>query len=162
MRTEDPGPAAARAAATTELERELSLLFRRARHLSDRLAARIHPELDAPGYGLMVAVLEAESNHERSGVRAVDLANRTRLHKSTLSRSLADLERLGLVTRVRDPQDARARLVTLTERGRSAVEDSRAARRREMLRRLGEWDAGDLSQLAALLGRLSGSLSDDE
>ncbi|WP_197679925.1 MarR family winged helix-turn-helix transcriptional regulator [Microlunatus soli] len=166
MGTEDPAPAAARAAATTELERELSLLFRSARHVSARMAARIHPELDAPGYGLLVAILEAQpSQHgseEAGGVRAVELAGRTRLHKSTLSRSLGDLERLGLVARVRDPLDARARLVTLTERGRTAVEDSREARRQEMLRRLDSWDAEDLSQLAALLGRLSASLSADD
>lgn len=157
MDTEDPARSTARAAATTELERELSLLFRRARQLSAHLAARIHPELDAPGYGLLVAILDADP--ERAGVRAVDLATKTRLHKSTLSRAIGDLERLGLVARVRDPQDARARLVTLTDRGRTAVEESQAARRQEMQARLAEWDAEDLSHLAELLRRLGASLS---
>lgn len=140
-----------------ELERELSLLFRGTRRLSEKLAARIHPELDAPGYGLLITILDCDPEH--NGVRAVDLAARTRLHKSTLSRALGELERLGLLTRVRDPHDARARLVTLTQHGRDAVEESRTARRQEMLARLAEWDPADLSQLATLLGRLGSALS---
>lgn len=159
MGIEGPEPATVRAEATTELERELSLLFRSTRHLSERMAARIHPDLDAPGYGLLVTILDADP--DGAGVRAVDLASRIRLHKSTLSRSIGDLEHLGLVARVRDPQDARARLVRLTERGRAAVEDTRAARSQEILHRLDHWDAADLSQLAVLLGRLSSSLSAD-
>lgn len=162
MGTGDPDPEAVRAAATQELERELSLLFRGARRMSEKLAARIHPELDAPGYGLLVTILDADTQHadlEHRGVRAVDLAARTRLHKSTLSRSLGELERLGLLTRVRDPHDARARLVTLTQHGRDAVEESRLARRQEMLGRLAEWDPADLSQLATLLRRLSSALT---
>jgi DNA-binding MarR family transcriptional regulator len=146
-----------RAAAMSDLEREISLLFRGARSLSERMAATIHPDLDAPGYGLLLTILDMDP--EAEGVRAVDLAARTRLHKSTLSRSLADLEALGLLARVRDPHDARARLVTLTDRGRTAVAESRQGRREQMSVRLAEWDADDLLRLAELLGRLTRSLN---
>lgn len=142
-----------------DLEREISMFFRSARSLSDRIASRIHPDLDAPGYALLATILDLDPDGE--GVRAVDVANRTKLHKSTLSRAIADLERLGLIARVRDPQDARARLVTLTERGRTAVEQSRVGRSDMMLRRLAEWDTADLTQLATLLQRFSRALSPD-
>lgn len=146
-----------RTAAMTALEREISMLFRSARSMSERIATHIHPDLDAPGYALLVTILELDADGQ--GVRAVDVANRTKLHKSTLSRSIADLERLGLVARVRDPQDARARLVTLTERGRTAVEKSRLGRSELMLDRLAGWDTNDLAQLATLLRRFSRALS---
>lgn len=136
-----------------DLEREISLLFRRSRGLSTRMAEQIHPDLDAPGYALLLIILELDPDGE--GVRAATLAERTHLHKSTLSRSLGYLEDLGLLERVRDPADARARLVTLTDRGRTAVQRSRQARSELMLRRLDQWDAEELSQLADLLGRFS-------
>jgi DNA-binding MarR family transcriptional regulator len=142
-----------------DLEREISIFFRSARSLSDRIAAHIHPDLDAPGYALLATIVDLDPDDQ--GVRAVDVASRTNLHKSTLSRSIADLERLGLIARVRDPHDARARLVTLTARGRTAVERSRVGRRELMLRRLEEWDSTDLTQLASLLQRFSQALTPD-
>jgi len=148
-----------RKAAMVALEREVSMLFRNARSLSERIATHIHPDLDAPGYALLITILELDADGQ--GVRAVDVANRTTLHKSTLSRAIADLERLGLVARVRDPHDARARLVTLTERGRTAVEKSRLGRSEMMLNRLSGWDTRDLAQLATLLERFSRALSPD-
>ena len=159
MGTDHPEADEQRRAAIGELEHELSLLFRRARGLSTRIAAQIHPELDAAGYGLLVAILDLDPDGD--GVRAVDLAHKTRLHKSTLSRSLGVLEGLGLLKRVRDPHDARARLVTLTEQGRAAVQASRTGRSELILRRLSEWDVADLSRLAELLGRLSRALTVD-
>ncbi|GAB3927125.1 hypothetical protein GCM10027613_42370 [Microlunatus endophyticus] len=140
-----------------DLEREISLFFRSARSLSERIAGHIHPDLDSPGYALLATILELDPDDQ--GVRAVDVASRTNLHKSTLSRSIADLERLGLIARVRDPQDARARLVTLTGRGRTAVENSRVGRRELMLSRLESWEPDDLAQLATLLQRFSRALS---
>jgi DNA-binding MarR family transcriptional regulator len=151
--------AGARAEAIRQLERELSLLFRRSRSLSTRMAGQIHPELDIPAYGLLLAMLDLDP--DGAGVRAADLVERTKLHKSTLSRTIGDLERLGLVTRVRDPEDARARLVTLTDSGRTAVRESRSGRHEVMRQRLQHWDAEDLTVLADLLGRFSRALGDD-
>jgi DNA-binding MarR family transcriptional regulator len=54
---------------------------------------------------------------------------------------VADLERRGYVARTADPDDARARLVALTERGRGAIEAGRrhrAAIEAELAQRLGE------------------------
>ncbi|MFG2606600.1 MarR family winged helix-turn-helix transcriptional regulator [Streptomyces sp. NPDC048514] len=45
------------------------------------------------------------------------------------SKAVKELEGLGYVTRTADPEDARVRLVALTERGSRAVQESRRARR---------------------------------
>jgi DNA-binding MarR family transcriptional regulator len=56
------------------------------------------------------------------------LAERLEVTQQAASKAVADLERRGYVSRVRDPADARVRLVTLTERGRVAVEGAREHR----------------------------------
>jgi DNA-binding MarR family transcriptional regulator len=68
------------------------------------------------------------------------LAERLGVTQQAASKSVADLERRGYVSRSPDPTDARARLVALTDRGRHAVEGGRrhrAAVVRELAERLG-------------------------
>lgn len=148
-----------RADAISDLEREISLLFRRSRRLSARLARTIHPGLDGPEYVLLGTI--AQLDPDGAGLRAATLSERTRQHKSTLSRSLSELEQLGLVARVPDPDDARARLITLTDAGRSTMDQARAGRREHMLQRLHDWDAEDLVRLADLLGNFSRAIGVD-
>lgn len=56
---------------------------------------------------------------QSEGLTQTDLAERTFRDLPTMSRIVGTMERSGLVTRKRDPEDARARLVYLTARGRS-------------------------------------------
>jgi DNA-binding MarR family transcriptional regulator len=68
------------------------------------------------------------------------LAERLGVTQQAASKAVAGLERRGYVRREPDPTDARARLVTLTSRGRDAVEGGRrhrAAVARELEDRLG-------------------------
>jgi DNA-binding MarR family transcriptional regulator len=68
------------------------------------------------------------------------LAERLGVSQQAASKSVADLERRGYVTRSRDPGDARARRVALTERGEAAIEGGRrhrAALAAELAERLG-------------------------
>jgi DNA-binding MarR family transcriptional regulator len=69
------------------------------------------------------------------------LAERLGVSQQAASKSVADLERRGYVERAPDPDDARARLVGLTERGRAviaAAREQRAALGAELAERLGE------------------------
>jgi DNA-binding MarR family transcriptional regulator len=68
------------------------------------------------------------------------LADRLGVTQQAASKAVADLERRSYVHREPDPTDARARLVTLTPRGREAVEGGRrhrAAVAGELEQRLG-------------------------
>lgn len=63
----------------------------------------------------------------RSGTRATELARRSRMTKQGMMLLVDDLEQRGYVRRVPDPEDARAKLVRLTARGRRYVAEARRA-----------------------------------
>jgi DNA-binding MarR family transcriptional regulator len=63
----------------------------------------------------------------RSGTRLTDLARRARMTKQGMMLLVDDLETRGYVRRVPDPEDARAKVVRLTARGRRYVAEARRA-----------------------------------
>ena len=140
------------------VERELTRLLRRARASSARIAADVHPDLDAAAYAVLVAIVDLAAA-STAGVHAALLAETVGLHKSTMSRNLAQLETLGLIERVPDPADARARLLRLTALGEESVERSRRGRRERLAAQLDAWSDADVRRLGTLLGRLNDSLS---
>lgn len=146
---DQPVAEATRKRATEAVERELAMMFRRARSISLSTAAQVHPELDAAAYGVLVLIDDA------GRLRGMDLVERLYLDKSTVSRQLARLVELELVERVADPSDGRARLVQLTESGRDRVHQVRQRRRAQMLERFASWSTDDLRELSSLLGRLN-------
>ncbi|TXR52347.1 MarR family winged helix-turn-helix transcriptional regulator [Quadrisphaera setariae] len=135
--------------AAEHLERELAVLLRRARGISGQLARDLHPELEPGAYGLLLRVLSSD------GARATDLASYLGIGKPTVSRQLATLERLGLIERSRDAEDARAQVVRLTPSGREQVERVQEVRRAHFLERLSSWTDDDVELLAGLLGRFN-------
>ncbi len=67
--------------------------------------------------------------HVVDGPRRVgDIAARMGVTQQAVSKSLQELVRLGIVDLMVDPGDARARVASLTPRGRSAIEEARRAR----------------------------------
>jgi DNA-binding MarR family transcriptional regulator len=136
-----------------ELEVELSRLLRRARSAQQRTAADVHPDLDSAGYAVLVAVRDLAA--AGGGARGGDISDLLGLHKSTTSRNLTTLEELGLIERIPDPVDARARQVRLTTAGAEAVERSVSGRRERLRARLASWDARDVADLARLLRLLN-------
>ncbi len=63
----------------------------------------------------------------RTGTRLTDLAERARMTKQGMMLLVDDLESRGLVRRIPDPEDARAKIVRLTTRGRTYVAEARRA-----------------------------------
>lgn len=59
--------------------------------------------------------------------RAARVAERAGVARQTVAQAIAGLERSGYVERDEDPDDARAKLVLLTRRGREAIAVVRAA-----------------------------------
>jgi DNA-binding MarR family transcriptional regulator len=63
----------------------------------------------------------------RAGTRLTDLAERARMTKQGMMLLVDDLESRGLVRRVPDTEDSRAKIVRLTTRGRTYVAEARRA-----------------------------------
>jgi DNA-binding MarR family transcriptional regulator len=58
---------------------------------------------------------------DEDGARLTALAERAGLTKQAVGEAVADLERLGYVERVPDPNDGRAKIIRLTDRGVAAA-----------------------------------------
>jgi DNA-binding MarR family transcriptional regulator len=146
---DDPCEAADLPQGAAELERELSVLFRRARAVSGELAREVHAGMEPAAYGLLVRLAEVEPE------RATELAAYFGVGKATMSRQLRGLEELGLIAREPDPADGRASLVRLTPEGRDRFTRARTARRDRFLAQLAEWGPGEVAELARLLHRFN-------
>jgi DNA-binding MarR family transcriptional regulator len=91
---------------------------------------------------------------DRSGVRLTDLAVRAGITKQAMMQVVNDLDRLRLVERSPDPNDARAKIVKLTARGereRAPAATGGRSTEQKLRRRLGadRYEAlkGDLETL---------------
>ena len=147
------------AQALSDLEHEVARFLRRYRASASLLAAELDPVLDFSGYLLAVAVEEGDSG---AGVRASELAESFGVHKSTISRGLAQLERVGLVERLRDEQDRRARRVHLTADGARRLVEVRRRRWDHFTEVISAWEPDDTRTLALLLGRLTDGLENPD
>jgi DNA-binding MarR family transcriptional regulator len=67
-----------------------------------------------PGHGCVFGTIDPE------GSRLTDLAERANMTKQSVGEATNDLEQRGYVERVPDPEDGRAKIIRLTERGREA------------------------------------------
>lgn len=76
-------------------------------------AAAGYPDV-RPSYGSVLIPL-----YEEDGLQMGELARRSRLSKQTMTSLVRRVERNGFVVRTQDPTDARAALVSLTERARA-------------------------------------------
>ena len=130
------------------LETELMAMARRRRGINRDLAKAVDPRLDPTAYP-MVALL-ALYKPKRVSELAADLS----LDKSTVSRQIDAVSRLGLVERRPDPADARARLVTLTDSGRAIVSEQLMKRRARLREQLRAWDTSEVTELARLLHKM--------
>ncbi|SBS75643.1 hypothetical protein MHPYR_250045 [uncultured Mycobacterium sp.] len=116
-----------------------------------RVAGVIRPDQEIPGFPISMS--QAFAVHELDTdvpLSQRELADRLRLEKSTVSRMIADLERLGLVDRERDPASRRTKRLRLTSEGR-ALHVRIAANYGEQFR---HWAAGlsDAESAALLVG----------
>ncbi|MFC7451188.1 MarR family winged helix-turn-helix transcriptional regulator [Rhodococcus daqingensis] len=69
-------------------------------------------------YLILQALAEAGARSQ------LELGNQLRIDPTTMVSSIDHLERLGLATRTRDPQDRRRFLIAITDEGRSAATES--------------------------------------
>ena len=81
---------------------------------------RVRNAMRDAGYDVTVAQARIAQRIAEDGTRLTELADRAQVTKQTASLLVAALEREGLVERVPDPDDGRARLIRLSARGREA------------------------------------------
>ncbi|HWF16747.1 MAG TPA: MarR family transcriptional regulator [Acidimicrobiales bacterium] len=91
-------------------------------------------------------------------LRVTDLAEILGVDTPTVTRKVQQLERDEMVVRQTDPDDRRASRIRLTPAGRRTIERVRKARRAWLEEVLGDWDGGDLSELADLLTHFADDL----
>ncbi|MGZ8598235.1 MAG: MarR family winged helix-turn-helix transcriptional regulator [Actinomycetota bacterium] len=75
-----------------------------------------------PGHGAVLLHVD-----RRTGSRLGELAGRAGITKQSMMQVIDDLEARGYVRRTPDPDDARAKLVTLTPQGRRCATEFRRA-----------------------------------
>lgn len=92
--------------------------------------------------------------------RLSTLAECSQLDRSSASRQITELADRGLVERLTDPLDGRARLLQLTECGSNLL--ARVVRQRDEFFRqtLHRWSDADVAQLHRLLHRLNDDVED--
>jgi DNA-binding MarR family transcriptional regulator len=93
------------------------LLFRAARVVNERAIARVQ----ASGGRLRTAHTQLFPHITGEGVRLTDLADELGVTKQAIGPLVDDLEREGVVERVDDPGDRRAKLIRWTRKGRRAL-----------------------------------------
>jgi DNA-binding MarR family transcriptional regulator len=110
------------------------------------------------GHGCVFGFIDLEH-----GSRLTDLAERSRLTKQAVGEAVAELESKGYAVRVPDPEDGRAKIIKLTERGVEAALTGRrlfAAIETEWAERHGEERIADMRACAEEIAesyRLTGS-----
>jgi DNA-binding MarR family transcriptional regulator len=120
-----------------------------------RTARRLRQEIDA---GLSPAQNAALATLDRRGpLTPSELATHEHIQRPTATRLLARLEEDGLVVRSADPEDGRSALITITDRGRTLLGESRTRKDAYLAQRLRSLDADELATLdraSAILERL--------
>jgi DNA-binding MarR family transcriptional regulator len=95
--------------------------------IRDAVTAELHVRLRALGFAeIRPAHGCVFSTIGEQGSRLTDLAQRAGLTKQSVGEAVLDLERLGYVERVPDPDDRRAKIITLTPHGAEVLAAARA------------------------------------
>ncbi|NUR27290.1 MAG: winged helix-turn-helix transcriptional regulator [Catenulispora sp.] len=119
----------------------------------------VHAELAAAGHPDVRTLHGITFKAIGDGITASALGRRLGVSKQAAGKTIEGLEREGYVERVPDPDDARSKIIRLTERGREMRQlawQIMAAQRSRWAERLGE------EQLAALESALRAITADQE
>lgn len=137
-------------AAVVRVEHELGRLIARIRVAWREAAVTVHPELQPLGYQVLTSILSGKA------ATAGALIERLQTDKSAVSRQVRQLEQLGLVESIPDPEDRRARRLVATPLAQERVALARSRYEGRIGERLRKWSTADLDHFATLLADLGG------
>jgi DNA-binding MarR family transcriptional regulator len=104
------------------------------------------------GTTLTMTQLSALATVGKSGpLSAGDIAGIERVQPPSMTKILASIEALGLITRAALQEDRRQSVIAITDAGRTLLEDERRARDVWLAGRLSELSAQDLAALHAVI-----------
>ncbi|MBZ4017247.1 MULTISPECIES: MarR family winged helix-turn-helix transcriptional regulator [Streptomyces] len=135
------------------LQHQVAVFARRAEQSRLGGVGQARNSMDRAAY-LLLNRLDQEG---AMGVKA--LAAGMGIDSSTVTRQVAPLVDAGLVTRASHPEDGRAVVLQLSERGRARLEEVRASRRELMALVTEEWSEEERNAFTTLLTRFNTSLS---
>src|SRR6202795_3942103 len=138
MGMEQSSPVASREDIAEGLEQAAILVVR---HMSDRTALNL------------TASMVLEPLNREGPVRVTTLAAAAGIGQPSMTELVQRLERQRLVTRVEDPEDGRAALVTITDVGRAPLDDQRRSRRDHLAELLTTLPAEDEATLTLAMHR---------
>ena len=106
--------------------------------------------------GMLPGTFKVLSTIQRAGSISVSgLAERLTADKGQVSRSVSELEDLGLVVRTADVADGRIKLITVTDEGLARIERARQPYEGRLSEVLADWPIDQIENLTALLHALA-------
>ncbi len=121
-------------------------------HRDEALIAAAGVRLDRALFPLLIGI-------ERFGpIGVVDLADGVNRDHTTVSRQLAKLEALGLVSRVENADDRRTRRAVVTPEGKTMSARIDAARERMFCAIFSDWAPAEASELTRLMVKFAASM----
>lgn len=135
--------------AITALESEFGELITHFHRVVIENANRLSAGMLPSAYKAFTTIVRYESS------TASTLAEVLMMDKGQLSRTVRELEELGLIQRAPDPADGRSTLLSPTEDGLRRLAEARRPLEGALLRTLGAWELDDIHTLTTLLHTLT-------
>ena len=118
-------------------------------------SVRVHSSCDKAGLVLLGQLIE------QGPMRLSDLATAVQLDPSTVSRQMRALSDGGFTQSLDDPDDKRARLLQISDKGRAEIESVARELDGVLSRAVSRWPKRDVDMLTTLLARLADDLAAD-
>jgi DNA-binding MarR family transcriptional regulator len=137
------------------IETALYALARRLKQarLHDHFTRVAGVDIDQAGLAVLYAL-----HGEKAGLRVTEVAGRLVIDAPAVTRKAQQLERLHLVSRAPDADDARASRLLLTAEGRRVLKRFLVARHRWLTAMLSDWPESDRDEFARLIGRFTSDI----
>ncbi|NLP82923.1 MarR family transcriptional regulator [Microbacterium sp. CFH 90308] len=139
----------ARTEAVRALEAEFGELINRFRRIITENANRVSPGMLPGAYKVFTTIVRRES------ITLSALAESLMADKGQISRTVRELEQLGLIQRTPDPDDGRSSLLSPTAEGLERLTAARAPQENALVDALEEWPLDDIHNLTRLLHALT-------